>query len=224
MYAHGMTFGGHPVQCAVALKNIEIMKRDGIVEHVAANEERFRSTLGQLLDLDDRRRSPRRRLLLGARARQGQGDEGDVLGRGVRVAAPRLPLAAPLRARTDLPRRRPWRPGRPDLAAARRRPRAVRRDRRHPRRRPRRGRGSPRQAAVDASGRRAGPVGPTRARVPPPVRGLPAGRGRRRPRRRPFRRARRGRASRRTKPRRAGPSPAARGRRGWRYARRRRAG
>src|SRR3989440_11338843 len=26
MYAHGMTFGGHPVQAAIALKNIEIMK------------------------------------------------------------------------------------------------------------------------------------------------------------------------------------------------------
>jgi adenosylmethionine-8-amino-7-oxononanoate aminotransferase len=51
MYAHGMTFGGHPVQCAVALKNIEIMKREGIVEHVRGNEERFRETLAQLLDL-----------------------------------------------------------------------------------------------------------------------------------------------------------------------------
>ena len=51
MYAHGMTFGGHPVQCAVALKNLEIMKRERIVEHVAEHEERFRSTLGQLLDL-----------------------------------------------------------------------------------------------------------------------------------------------------------------------------
>src|SRR4051812_28308634 len=34
MYTHGMTFGGHPVQAAVALKNIEIMKRDGIVDGV----------------------------------------------------------------------------------------------------------------------------------------------------------------------------------------------
>ena len=51
MYAHGITFGGHPVQCAVALKNIEIMKRERIVEHVADNEDRFRSTLAQLLDL-----------------------------------------------------------------------------------------------------------------------------------------------------------------------------
>ncbi len=52
MYAHGMTFGGHPVQCAVALKNIEIMKRERIVERVRENEERFRRTLSQLLELE----------------------------------------------------------------------------------------------------------------------------------------------------------------------------
>ena len=51
MYAHGITFGGHPVQAAVALKNIEIMKRDRIVDHVAETQEDFRVTLEQLLDL-----------------------------------------------------------------------------------------------------------------------------------------------------------------------------
>jgi adenosylmethionine-8-amino-7-oxononanoate aminotransferase len=51
MYAHGMTFGGHPVMCAIALKNIEIMKRERIVEHVAASEELLRSTLARLLEL-----------------------------------------------------------------------------------------------------------------------------------------------------------------------------
>jgi adenosylmethionine-8-amino-7-oxononanoate aminotransferase len=51
MYAHGITFGGHPVGCAIALKNIEIMKRDGILENVRANEDAFRRTLAQLLDL-----------------------------------------------------------------------------------------------------------------------------------------------------------------------------
>jgi adenosylmethionine-8-amino-7-oxononanoate aminotransferase len=51
MYAHGMTFGGHPVMCAIALKNIEIMKRERIVEHVAAREELLRSTLARLLEL-----------------------------------------------------------------------------------------------------------------------------------------------------------------------------
>src|SRR3989440_3658788 len=51
MYAHGITFGGHPVQCAIALKNLEIMQRDQVVENVRDNGERFRETLAQLLDL-----------------------------------------------------------------------------------------------------------------------------------------------------------------------------
>jgi adenosylmethionine-8-amino-7-oxononanoate aminotransferase len=51
MYAHGITFGGHPVQCAVALKNIEIMKRERVVENVRENADDFRATLEQLLDL-----------------------------------------------------------------------------------------------------------------------------------------------------------------------------
>jgi adenosylmethionine-8-amino-7-oxononanoate aminotransferase len=51
MYSHGMTFGGHPVQAAVALKNIEIMKRERIVENVRENEAAFRATLEQLLEL-----------------------------------------------------------------------------------------------------------------------------------------------------------------------------
>ena len=37
--------------CAIALKNIEIMKREGIVEHVRTSEDALRSTLAQLLDL-----------------------------------------------------------------------------------------------------------------------------------------------------------------------------
>ena len=51
MYAHGITFGGHPVMCAIALKNIEIMKREGILEHVRASEDAFRKTLEQLYEL-----------------------------------------------------------------------------------------------------------------------------------------------------------------------------
>jgi adenosylmethionine-8-amino-7-oxononanoate aminotransferase len=51
MYSHGITFGGHPVMAAIALKNIEIMKRERIVEHVAEQQGSFRSTLAQLLDL-----------------------------------------------------------------------------------------------------------------------------------------------------------------------------
>ena len=51
MYSHGITFGGHPVMCAIALKNIEIMKREGIVEHVREHEGVFRAKLETLLDL-----------------------------------------------------------------------------------------------------------------------------------------------------------------------------
>ena len=47
---------------------------------------------------------------------------------GVRVAAARLPVRRAVRPRADLPRRRPRRPGHPALAAADRRPGAVRRD------------------------------------------------------------------------------------------------
>jgi adenosylmethionine-8-amino-7-oxononanoate aminotransferase len=52
MYAHGITFGGHPVGCAIALKNLEIMERDGIVVGVANQEDAFREQLAQLLELE----------------------------------------------------------------------------------------------------------------------------------------------------------------------------
>jgi adenosylmethionine-8-amino-7-oxononanoate aminotransferase len=51
MYTHGITFGGHPVQAAIALKNLEIMKREKIVERVAGEQSTFRDTLAQLLEL-----------------------------------------------------------------------------------------------------------------------------------------------------------------------------
>ena len=51
VYSHGVTFGGHPVMCAIALKNIEIMKREGIVEHVRDTQDTFRAKLETLLDL-----------------------------------------------------------------------------------------------------------------------------------------------------------------------------
>ncbi len=52
MYAHGITFGGHPVSSAVALKNLEVMQREHIVEGVAEREDAFRAQLATLLDLD----------------------------------------------------------------------------------------------------------------------------------------------------------------------------
>jgi adenosylmethionine-8-amino-7-oxononanoate aminotransferase len=50
-FGHGITFGGHPVQCAIALKNLEIMKRDRVVEHVADQQDAFKRTLTQLAEL-----------------------------------------------------------------------------------------------------------------------------------------------------------------------------
>ena len=51
MFAHGFTFGGHPVSTAVALKNLEIFEEEKILEHVRSNEGAFRSTLERLKDL-----------------------------------------------------------------------------------------------------------------------------------------------------------------------------
>jgi adenosylmethionine-8-amino-7-oxononanoate aminotransferase len=51
MFAHGYTFGGHPVSTAVALKNLEIFEEEGILQHVRTNESAFRSTLERLTDL-----------------------------------------------------------------------------------------------------------------------------------------------------------------------------
>ncbi len=51
MFAHGYTFGGHPVSTAVALANLDIFENEGILKNVRANEGAFRSTLEKLLDL-----------------------------------------------------------------------------------------------------------------------------------------------------------------------------
>ena len=76
MYSHGVTFGGHPVMCAIALKNIEIMKREGIVEHVRDTEDCVPGKARDAPRHPDRRRRPRHGVLLRDRARQGSGDQG----------------------------------------------------------------------------------------------------------------------------------------------------
>ncbi|MGA9857462.1 MAG: aspartate aminotransferase family protein [Solirubrobacteraceae bacterium] len=48
---HGITFGGHPVCAAVALKNLEIFERDGVLDNVRAREPRLRELLDGLRDL-----------------------------------------------------------------------------------------------------------------------------------------------------------------------------
>lgn len=51
MFAHGYTFGGHPVASAVALANLDIFENEKILAHVSENEAAFRSTLERLKDL-----------------------------------------------------------------------------------------------------------------------------------------------------------------------------
>ena len=51
MFAHGYTFGGHPVSAAVALANLDAFEREGILQHVLDNQDGFRATLEKLHDL-----------------------------------------------------------------------------------------------------------------------------------------------------------------------------
>jgi adenosylmethionine-8-amino-7-oxononanoate aminotransferase len=50
-FLHGITFGGHPVSCAVALANLDLMEKDDLVGRVREYEGEFRSALDELLDL-----------------------------------------------------------------------------------------------------------------------------------------------------------------------------
>lgn len=50
-FTHGNTFGGHPVQTAIALKNIEILKREEIPAHVLGKEDEFRAALESLYEI-----------------------------------------------------------------------------------------------------------------------------------------------------------------------------
>ncbi len=51
MFLHGITFGGHPIVAAAALRNLEIMEREGVIENVRQNEPYLRD---QLLGLKER--------------------------------------------------------------------------------------------------------------------------------------------------------------------------
>ncbi|MCO8269807.1 aspartate aminotransferase family protein [Actinoplanes sp. TRM 88003] len=50
-FAHGITYGGHPVGSAVALANLDIMEREDLNKHVRDNSDLFRSYLSKLEDL-----------------------------------------------------------------------------------------------------------------------------------------------------------------------------
>jgi adenosylmethionine-8-amino-7-oxononanoate aminotransferase len=51
VFFHGYTYSGHPACCAAALKNIEIIKRDKILEHVQEIEPYFHEKLKKLYEI-----------------------------------------------------------------------------------------------------------------------------------------------------------------------------
>ncbi|ADG74391.1 aminotransferase class-III [Cellulomonas flavigena DSM 20109] len=50
-FAHGYTFGGHPVSAAVAMANLDLFEAEGVVDHVHENAPVLRAALERLLDL-----------------------------------------------------------------------------------------------------------------------------------------------------------------------------
>jgi adenosylmethionine-8-amino-7-oxononanoate aminotransferase len=51
IFNHGFTFGGHPVACAIALANIDVIEREGLCERVLEHEGALRAMLEGLRDL-----------------------------------------------------------------------------------------------------------------------------------------------------------------------------
>jgi adenosylmethionine-8-amino-7-oxononanoate aminotransferase len=50
-FTHGFTFGGHPMSCAVAQANIDVIEREDLCGHVRSREGEFRAMLEGLRDL-----------------------------------------------------------------------------------------------------------------------------------------------------------------------------
>lgn len=50
-FAHGFTFAGHPVSCAVAMANLDVFEADDILGHVRRTEAAFRAGLETLANL-----------------------------------------------------------------------------------------------------------------------------------------------------------------------------
>ncbi|WP_101845044.1 aspartate aminotransferase family protein [Halobacillus sp. Marseille-P3879] len=50
VFFHGFTYSGHPTACALALKNIEIIEREGLVDHARQMETELKKGLAYLED------------------------------------------------------------------------------------------------------------------------------------------------------------------------------
>jgi adenosylmethionine-8-amino-7-oxononanoate aminotransferase len=49
-FTHGITFGGHPLSCAIALANLEIFEREDLVGRVQRHTDEFRARCERLMD------------------------------------------------------------------------------------------------------------------------------------------------------------------------------
>jgi adenosylmethionine-8-amino-7-oxononanoate aminotransferase len=51
-FAHGITWGGHPMCAAVAMANLDVFENEGLLDHVRENESSFRAMLESLRDIE----------------------------------------------------------------------------------------------------------------------------------------------------------------------------
>ena len=80
-FYHGYTYSGHPVACAVALKNLEIIEREGMIERVRTDTGPYfaQALRDRIAGHPAGRRGQDVRPAGRHRDRQGQGDKGAVL-------------------------------------------------------------------------------------------------------------------------------------------------
>jgi adenosylmethionine-8-amino-7-oxononanoate aminotransferase len=50
-FLHGITFGGHPVSCAVGLRNLELFEEEHVLDNVRANEAELRARIESLREV-----------------------------------------------------------------------------------------------------------------------------------------------------------------------------
>ena len=128
MFLHGMTYGGHPVGCAVALANIGILEDEDLPGRVRQHEGAFLRELKTLEDLPIVGDIRGAGYFYGIELVKDKETQGRFSARGVHTPPARLPVAPDLRAGPDLPRRGQERARHPARAAAGGRPGGVRGD------------------------------------------------------------------------------------------------
>ena len=99
-FAHGLTFGGHPVAAAVALANLDVIEREDLLGHVRRHEPDLRATLEALHDIPDRRATS------AAPATSGASSSSPTRRTRERVLAPRPRTSSPTRVLGPALRRR----------------------------------------------------------------------------------------------------------------------